>query len=349
MSDRSVQLWLVGVGCAVAALAVCLVVPKALGGWLMAFVFWSSLPLGALVLLMMIRIIPGKWRRELGGAAEVAILLSPLALLAVLPVFAGLGALYPWADTSGEGGFRGAYLMPWSFVLRTVLFFALSVALAVLLMGRPRWSMPVSVAGLILFVPFDTAIAFDWLMSLDPKFHSSGFGLYILSIQVVIAVCLLILAYLSAGPRAGLSGIPGAVLLSALLLWAYFAFMQFFIIWSTNLPHGVLWYQHRSGGAWTGIMWVVAALHFLPAFLLLFSPFRRGRAWLMGFAAAILVGKALEVSWLVLPNIYAGFPSVAVALLSLGGLGALTAAAVPRARRWRNHAMVSAAEREFTP
>lgn len=332
MSIRSYSLRLGGGACTAAALLLSLVIPDALNGWLVGFAFWSSLPIGALVLVMMIRLIPGRWSRVLTAPAEAASLVLPLALLASLPLLIGTGALYPWSGQAEEG-FRGAYLVPWSFALRTIGFFALTIALALALLLRPRWSTPLAAGGLILFVPFDTVIAFDWLMSLDPEFHSSGFGLYVLSIQVTIALCLLILVHLTTEPED--CAPPAGVLLSSLLLWAYFAFMQFFIIWSADLPQGVVWYQHRSGGAWTAVIWIVAALHLVPTFLLLFAPFRRGRAWLISVCIAVLLGKALEVCWLVLPDTSASLAAVVVTLLSLGGLGAVTAAIFPEALRRR--------------
>lgn len=347
-SPSAFRLGVAGAACVAAALILSLLVPEAFGGWLAGFVFWSGIPLGALVLVMMIRIIPGRWAQELGEPAEAAMLLLPLAMLAALPVLAGLGALYPWAGET-EQGFRGAYLAQGSFMLRTALFFALTTGLALLLVLRRRWSMQVSVCGLILFVLFDTAIAFDWLMSLDPEFHSSGFGLYVLSIQVTIALALLIPAHLSAAPGEQHRGVLGALLLCALLLWAYFAFMQFFIIWSTNLPPNVLWYQHRAAGSWSSVTYVIATLHFLPAFLLLFAPVRCGRQWLVGLCAAVLVGKALEACWLVLPDTSAGIASIAVAVLSLIGLGALSAAAFGEAQRVRDRIMANAALGGATP
>jgi len=342
MNGRSARFWLTGGVCVAAGLLLSLLMPEAFGGWLIGLVFWSSLPLGGLVLIMMIRIIPGEWGRQLSDPAEAAVLVLPLIFLAALPMLVGLGALYPWTEETEEG-FRSFYLVPWSFTLRTILFLALTMGLALILLARPRWSMPAAVAGLIVFVPFHTVIAFDWLMSLDSAFHSSGFGLYVLSIQVTIALCLLILVHLVMEPRD--TGVLGGVLLSTLLLWAYFSFMQFFIIWSTDLPHRVAWYQHRSGGAWTAVIWIVAALHFVPTFLLFFTPFRRERRWLMRFCVAILLGKALEVCWLVLPDTSAGLPAIAVALLSLTGMGLLMAAALPEARRRRNQ-LTTAGERE---
>lgn len=342
-APSTVALVLFGAACAAAALLIAVIFPRALGGWLVGFVYWSSLPLGALVLAMMIRIIPGRWGDELGGPAEAATLLLPAALPFVLPVLIGIDTLYPWARQV-ENNFRGLYLAPWSFVLRTLLFFAITIVFAIALL-RARRPVAIASAGLILVVLLDTAIAFDWLMSLDPQFHSSGYGLYVLSIQTTIALALLIPAHLLAKPGEKHTGVLGALLLTALLLWAYFAFMQFFIIWSTNLPNGASWYLRRVAGSWPAVVYLYAALHFVPIFLLLFGPIRRSRQWLIGLCMSVLAGKALEVVWLVLPDTGTDAASIIAALLSLAGLGALTGAALPELRRIRERIAAASADR----
>lgn len=327
---------LLGGGVCAAALVLAATEPGALAGWLAAFAFWSGVPIGALCILMMMRLIPGAWTEQLSGPAEAVLLLLPLAALAVLPVLIGCSALYRWAGGAGEGGFRSLYLTPWFFITRTIIFFAASAVLAVLLLRRR--SRAVAAVGLIIFVLVDTTVAVDWLMSLDPEFHSSGFGLYVLSIQATVALSVLVLARLVFGPG-GRTGILGGLLLTALLLWAYFAFMQYVVSWSDNLPPSVLWYGRRGRGAWSAVEGAIGALGVAPALLLLFPPIRRGRGWLLGICLAVLLGKALETAWLVLPEAPEPGAAAMVAGLAVIGLGALAAgllpAAIRSAGRWR--------------
>lgn len=316
---------LLGLGaCALALLATLLGARAALAGWLTAFLFWSSFPIGTLPLLMMIYIIPGGWRDDLEPAGRAALLLLPLALLAILPLLLGAGALFPWAGTAREG-FQHVYLTRWFLAVRVLAFFAFMGATAILLVSRRAWSTAISAIGLIVFVLLHTVFAVDWLMSLNPDFHSSGFGLYVLSIQMTTALAGLILAALAADPRAK-TGLLAGLLLTALLLWAYFAFMQYIIIWSGDLPKEVAWYRQRGGQSWPAVEIVIGACGLGPLFLLLFPPFRASRAWICALACVTLLGKALEFVWLVMP----GFADLAVALpaalLALIGLFALSVA-----------------------
>ncbi|MGB0083834.1 MAG: hypothetical protein WBP94_00465 [Rhodomicrobiaceae bacterium] len=325
-----IRLWpaLIGLGMAAAALLMAIADARAaLAGWLAGFVFWSALPIGALGLVMMIRLIPGGWGRELAFPAETALMLLPLAVAAALPMMLGADALYPWPDVAARTGLRAVYLTPWFFVARSVAAFTAFLLIAYLLLTRPAWSSPVASAGLIAFTLIDTILAVDWLMSLDPEFHSSGFGLYVLSIQMTIALTLLIFLHLLGDDPATRIGLLGGLLLTALLLWAYVAFMQYVIIWSGNLPQGVSWYARHAAGLWSTVEEAIGALHLVPAFLLLFLPVRRSRRWLIILAIAVLTGKALECLWLVLPTVNTSLRvALPAAALAFGGLGLLTLA-----------------------
>jgi hypothetical protein len=295
----------------------------AMRAWLASAVFWSSIPIAALMLVMMMRLIPGAWDVEMLVATEAAILLMPLAAIVFVPVLIGIPALYAWVGQPQDSAFRAVYLTPSFFVLRTVLWFAFLFIVTFLLIARRSWSTPVSCIGLILFTLGGTVVATDWLMSLDPDFRSSGFGLYVLSIQATIAVAAIdIVVLVTAGDRIRSPAIPGGLLLTAVLLWAYFSYMQYVVIWSSDYPPLVRWYIGRASGFWGAMLWAIALLHGAATALLVLTPVLRNRRLLVAISGGILAGKALECAWLVLP---AGDtkPTAAACLLFLVALAAL--------------------------
>jgi len=299
-------LGVLGVAACVVGLALWAVDTRAtLAGWLAAFIFWGAIPLGALGLRLMAGLIPGAWRAEVVPTSEMVLALLPLVALAMLLMLIGIRALYPWSAAPMADGFRGVYLTVWFFSLRSVLFIAGAMLLGFLVMTRPAWSLAVAAAGLIAFVLADTTVAVDWLMSLDPDFDSSGFGLYVLSIQMTIALMAIVIIRLIAAPEQVRPELLGALMLTALLLWEYFAFMQYFIIWSENLPKRIAWFQDRGRGIWAAAEYGFSALTLAPTFLLFFGPIRRNRPWLLGMAAAVLLGRAIEIAWLVFPAVQA--------------------------------------------
>ena len=320
MNGRVNRPLVVGVVACVLALALVIVDTRAaLGGWLVAAVWIGSVPLGALGLLMMMRMIPGPWRDELGPPTQRLTFLMPVAALAMVPVLVGVGRLYPWVDLPLQG-YRAVYLSVWAFELRTVVFFAAAIAVVVLL---PRLAgEALAAGGIIALTLYDTTVVIDWLMTLDPGFHSSGFGIYGMSIQFAIAVSALIVIRLTAGP-AEHTNVLGALLIAVLLTWTYLAFMQYLIIWSGNLPQGVAWFAKRGSGGWSVLEYVIAICALGPLFLLFFPPVRTGRFSLVVLSLVVMFGKVLELAWLVLPttaNASIGAASMVLAMIGLVAL-----------------------------
>jgi len=321
-------------GVALAAMALLLAVfdaKAALRGWLAAVTFASALPFGALCLSMMLRVIPGPWRAELSASSDAATLLMPLLLFFALPILAGLPWIYSWPSEHLDG-FKGAYLTPTFFILRSLVILSGACLLSVGLIASRRLAL--AIGGLIAFVILHGLLATDWLLSLDPEMHSSGFGLYVLAMQMLSALCLLIVIRL-ATVKVEQPDLLGGLLLTALLLWIYLAFMQYFITWSDNLPAGVVWYQRRASGIWKGAEYLVTALHLLPTFLLVFPPVRSHPGWLAGLGLTVLVATLVECAWLTLP----GAPgplvlSIVAYLLSLGGFALCCVAILRRADRY---------------
>jgi hypothetical protein len=287
---------------------------------------------------MMMRLIPGIWSNEAMVVMEAASVLVPLAALVFVPVLLGLGAAYPWVGQTQDTAFREFYLSPAFFVARTVLWFVLLGALAALLIVRRTWSMLLACLGLVLFPLGGTVIVTDWLMTLDPEFRSSGFGLYGMSIQAAIAIAAGAATALAiSGTMIRKPAVLGGLLLTALLLWAYFSYMQYVVIWSSDFPKLIDWYKVRGTGIWRMTLWSLVVVHTAAIALLILPPVLRRRRLLIGIALAVLAGKLLEVAWIVLPAGRHGPGILAIGLFVLAnaGLGAIFTVAASVAFRVR--------------
>jgi hypothetical protein len=318
-------------GATVLALIAAVLAPGGLRAWLAATVLCSSVPVGALALAMMMRLIPGGWASELEGAVDSAAFTLPIAGLMIAPVLFDLTGLYPWVHQAQATAFRAAWLTPFFFAGRTIGWVAVMWAIAWSLLAAPapraNW---ISCIGLVLFPMLGSLVAEDWLMTLDPKFASSGFGLYVIGAQMPVALAFLMIVRLTAADAPERTGILGSLLLTLLLIWGYLGFMQYFISWSEDLPINVAWYQRREPHGWKAAIEVSIALRLIPMFLLLFGPVRRSRRALVGICAAVLVGAALEFAWLALPQAPESqpqAPAIGVFVLAVLALGAVTMAA----------------------
>jgi hypothetical protein len=299
--------------------------PAVLASYLTAWFAASAIPIGALGVLFTTYLVRGGWTRDLPGPLSRAANTVPVAGLLFIPALIGMAAIYPWAGGGADlPPFKAAYLAPLFFVLRTVCYFAIWTALA--LWGRhafgDRHTMErVASIGLIVW-PLTVSIAgIDWLESLEPKFHSSVYGLLILSFTLVAAFAFGLLAVLlPARPRRMANTAYAGVLLSVLLLWAYLHAMQYIIIWAGNVPDEVTWYAVRSEGIWGFALWLLFLGQFiLPFFALLSERVRASTRALIAIAAVTLALRYLESAVLILAPLDIGplaivfFPAAIIA------------------------------------
>lgn len=315
-----------------AGLLVGVLLPGGMAGWLGAAVLFSAIPFGALYLDMMMRLIPGAWGEELRLSTEAATLLMPWAALAFVPVLIGMGAIYPWMEPIKLTGFQRALLNPAFLVLLTVFRFSALAWLGGRMRGR-RTPGATAGGGLVLLTLLSLVAAIVWLMSLDPKFASSAFGLQYLEREFTVSFCVLLLLRLSIGRPPDRPGVLGGLLFTFLLMWAYIEFLPYFISWSDNLPDPAKWYIVRGTAGWGALLWAWGVLSGVPLFALLWARLRNSTVALRALSAAILLGKLCETAWVTLPGF--GVPAVISFWVSAAGLTLLTVALLPAALRAR--------------
>jgi hypothetical protein len=295
--------------------------------WLFAWFFWLGVALGCLSIVMLQYVTGGAWGVVIRRLLEAGSRTLPAMSVLFLPLLFGLQALYPWARPDEVAGdellqHKAAYLNVPFFVLRTGIYFAVWCTLAWLL---NRWSrrqdesgdaglekrfQALSSGGLVLLVLTMTFAAVDWLMSLEPHWFSTIYGVLLMAGQGVSAFCLVIAAAVllsRAGPlaeaiRPNHLHDLAKLLFAFILVWAYFALSQFLIIWSGNLPEEIPWYLRRLQGGWQYVGLTVIVLHFaLPFGLLLSRRVKRHPARLLGVALLVLAVRHVDLYWMVAP------------------------------------------------
>jgi hypothetical protein len=291
--------------------------PAAWRAWLGAACLAIAIPAGAVAWCLTMRLAVGDWTGPIAEASAAIAGRMPFAAVLFIPILLR-PTLYPWVGATQAGPFRAAWLTVAFFDVRAVVWLAgLSLAGLYVASDRP---MPKAAAclGLIAFFLVGMVISVDWLGSLDLTFNSSGFGLYIACLQFAAALAMAILA-----------GEPeethraGALLLTLMLLWAYFAFMDYFIPWSGNLRGALSYYHVRQQGIWPWLMTVIGCCRLPILFALFFRTVRHSRAWILVLAGLVLAGSVMEFAWLAMPNSGAGpLAGVLYAALALAGVAA---------------------------
>jgi len=301
--------------------------------WLIGFIFCLGLTLGSLALLMLQHVSGGQWGLVSRRIFEAATRTLPVVALFFIPIALQLPVLFEWArPEAAENAViqaKAGYLNPGFFLVRAVLYFAFWMLLVVLL---NRWSAEqdrglattpadsvrfrtVSAPGLLFLVLTVTFASVDWIMSLDPEWFSTIFGLLTIAGWglTAFALTIIVLAMLQRS-GAGADIIKprhfhdlGKLLLAFTMLWAYLNFSQFLIIWSGNLPEEIPWYVHRTTGSWGYVAIALVVGHFmLPFALLLSQDLKKRPAMLARVAVFIICMRLLDLIWLVEPTFRPG-------------------------------------------
>ena len=311
--------------------------------WLTALSIWIAWPLGAMALTLIHALTGGRWGKAVHGILAAGARSVFLAPLFVVPYALTANRVYPWLQ-SGAAQFDNAlYLNGHAFVLRGVIYLLIWLILAVLITradadaNELAWLAP---AGLILLALTTTFAVIDAVMSLDPTFASSLFGLGFISEIGALALSAATLAVIfSSSPDPEALRQLARLLLALVILWSYLALMQLIIIWQSDLPHEVAWYLPRWRQGWDVIAGLIVLTHFVAPFFTLLSARAQHSPKAVGFAAAsTIVGGILHQFWLVAPA--AGARSGVIALLTLSALlamactSALTSRLTRRKRIW---------------
>lgn len=307
--------------------------PSFFAAYLLAFLFWSSLPLGAAAILMLHLLTGGRWGWSIRAPLLAAVRTTPLLWLGFLPLVLGVPRLYAWAQPGGPPGpsvFGAfAYLSPAFFLIRSAIYLAVWTLLAFALQrARPDHQGRLAAGGLIALIISASFAAMDWVSSLAPTWYSSIFPLYVVLGQVLTWMAVAVIVALR--PAAGAPPIErvrldlGNLLLTLVILHAYVGFSQLLIIWNANKPHEIAWYLPRIRHGWQWLTVALAVTHFvLPFAALLARPVKTAPARLRRVAMFVLLARVLDCVWLVVPGVAGVSLAVApLAVLAFAGLGA---------------------------
>lgn len=300
--------------------------PEFFRSYLVAYLFWIGITLGSLALLMVQNLTGGNWALVIRRILEAGSRTLPLMAIAALPLLAGMKSLYIWSrpgETDPVILRKHPYLNSEFFIARMIIYFAVWFALAYFLNKWSRmedageshplpWVRMESLSGigLVLYGLTVTFASVDWVMSLEPRWYSTIYGMLFMVGQALGALAFAVLMLIWLSNEKPLSEVVrpshfqdlGSFLLTFVMLWAYLAFSQYLIIWGGNLSEEIPWYIRRMQGVWGVVGLLVVFLNFaLPFFLLVFRNVKRRKHSLLIVAVLLLVMRLVDMYWMVLP------------------------------------------------
>ncbi|MDF1544280.1 MAG: hypothetical protein P1R58_04165 [bacterium] len=296
--------------------------------WMVSFVFWLTVGLGALFFTLIHYLANARWSVVLRRFSEAVGLTLPLMALFFIPILFGMHDLFHWSheevvasDHLLSG--KASYLNSGFFIIRSVGYFVIWGLVSWLLYAKSgqqeqghseKWLSSVrriSAPGIILFAVTITFASFDWLMSLDPHWYSTIFGVYIFSGALLGFLAFAIILNRFVYSQNILRGIItdnhyhdlGKLMFGFIIFWAYMGFSQYFLIWYANIPEETVWFLDRWVGSWKDFSLLLIFGHFAVPFVLLLTRWsKRSPIMLPLVALLLLVMHWVDLYWLVFPS-----------------------------------------------
>ncbi len=293
--------------------------------YLYGYLFWIGLTLGCLGILILHHLVSGSWGHIVQRYVESGARTLPFMAILFIPILLGMHDLYPWTSNEHLDHVvekKLGYLNVPFFIARQVFYFGFWTAVAFWLSknsrlqdteGGSRFTRKMKIASgpsMVFFVLTVTLASVDWMMSLEPEWYSTMYGLGRIVGVVLTALAFCILLVRSLGDKKPLVDILntrhihhlGNLMMAFTILWAYIAFSEFLIIWSGNLPEDNMWHLRRMGTGWNVFAVILILGHFaIPFALLLSRGLKRNIEPLARIAVGILLMRFIDLYWLVYP------------------------------------------------
>jgi hypothetical protein len=323
--------------------------------YLIGFMLCLGASLGSMAFLMIQHLTGGMWGMVIRRQLEAAMKVLPLMAVLFIPIIVGMPCLYSGTPGLNDGWMKPyptdthliemtrSYLTVHGYIERAVVYFAIWLLLAFIL---SRWSneqdsppmqnlsprfRKIAAPGLILYAFTISFAVIDWVMSLDPHWISTIYGFIFIVGECLTAMCLMVIVenVLSRyQPMASLIKAKevhdhGKLMLTFVMLFAYFSFSQLLIIWAGNLPSEITFFTRRLNEGWQRVGLALVLFHFAIPFLFLLSrSFKRNPRQLVWLAGWLIFMRLVDLFWYIEPNFHRSFyfsPLDLVVPIAIGG------------------------------
>ncbi|MDX2472894.1 MAG: quinol:cytochrome C oxidoreductase [Candidatus Krumholzibacteria bacterium] len=316
--------------------------------YLTNYAFFLSISLGALIFMPIMYLTRASWNVVLRRLAEVTAAVMPLLAILAIPVIVFAGKVYGWTDPAVAASHamthKAAYLSQGAFTIRWVIYFAIWSGYSLFFWrtsvsqdksGDLKYTKRLENFSGFAILACALSIAgasFDLLMSVDPLWFSTMFGVYYWSGGFVTFFAVLTLALLGLQNTGRMQGIVspehfhdlGKLMFAFTFFWGYIAFSQFMLYWYANIPEETSWYLVRTREGWDYIAYATLFATLLIPFLGLVSRFaKRSRKLLAFWAVWIIAAQWLNLYWVVIPEFSETLifsPMYVTCFIGIGGL-----------------------------
>lgn len=340
--------------------------------YLFAFCFASFVLLGCMFFVFVQYLTGSAWSVSVRRFMENIMVSAPAGFLLFLPVAVGASHLYSWTDTAKATADpiihgKAAYLNESAFLIRAVVLIALWTIWAYAVWHQSskqdttksikqmhmasKWSAP----GLLIVMFGGSIASFDWIMSLDPHWYSTIFGIYCIAggAGAFFGIITLIAQGFQNNGELKHSITKehyhdlGKWMFALAVFWTYIAVSQYLLIWYANIPEETIFYRNRLVGGWEWMSIFLPIGRFIIPFALLIGRGAKRSMTMLKIAAIwIILMEMFDLYWLIMPNFYKQGPSFHwLDLAALGGV--LSVYGLVFWSRFHKHPMVVAGDLRF--
>jgi hypothetical protein len=309
---------------------------------------------GALVLIALFYVSGARWAAPLRRLPEALAAALPVGAVGLAGVLFLRPSLYSWAVHPQPGEevlspLRAVWLQRPFFLVRALVYLTIWMTFAGVMVrnshlrdrtGNPaftRRNTRLAAGFLVAFGLTCWLSSHDWLMSLEPDWTSTIFGVYNfagLFLSALAAVTLLAVCFRVDTDR--LHDL-GTLLFGFSCFWMYTWFCQYLLIWYTNHPEETAYFLRRTRGAGPSLLLVALVLNWgIPFLVLLFRDAKRSPAILAAVALVVLAGRWVDLFVMVFPSqvetlAEPGYLEAGLALGAAGLFGLIVLRALTRA------------------
>jgi len=302
---------------------------RAMFSYLWAFEVMLCIAQGALGFVLIQHAVRAGWSTVIRRIAETASMTLPIFVVLLIPIVTlGMHELYPWSHHTDEILEKKRWFLSTPFFLgRAALYLAIWCFLSWFMysnsvkqdsatdageikkLTHKMWF--IAAPGLALYALSQSFAAIDWLMSLQPHWYSTIFGVYIFAASILAFFCFVTLVSMglqNAGVLKQAITVEhfhdmGKFVYGFTVFWTYIAFSQFILIWYANIPEETEFYLVRLEGGWNWVSYALPVAHFFVPFLFMLSRhIKRNRMALAAACGWMLFMHLVDLYWLVLPN-----------------------------------------------
>lgn len=318
---------LLGIGLLILILAFLTDRRRAMFDYLWIFVFMVSIGVGSLALVSLEYIAGATWSTPFRRISEFFSAITPFLVILAIPLLFGLEDIFLWTNRELVSHdeillHQAPYLNVTGLIIRTAVILTIWILFYFLITrssekqdinGDIKYTKRNNIFSALftpLFLLTATVIAVDWIMSLEPHWHSTIFGAYYFAGTAVGAISATTLAAVYLKESGYMDDritkqhfySLGAWMFAFNMFWAYIAFSQYLLIWYADLPDETSWLQYRWNGSWKYISIATIFIHFVIPFLVLISRgVKTNLKVLKVMSIWLLAAHALDLYWLVMP------------------------------------------------